>query len=144
MYHVYGSHEYTSFRSPRFQLRKTKVTEGFGCCALGSAISLTQRPRVAPSQWVNTAGCWCRCYPRGHKAPLKGELGWRTSNQLCQNFLVTALQSETFAIQSSFLPSPPWELDLHPGLTAALPSSGSLPVFPNKSSLGTCFLENLK
>ena len=56
MYHVCGSHKYASFRSPRFQLQKMKMTKGLGCCALKSITASAQRSGFAPGQQVHSAG----------------------------------------------------------------------------------------
>ena len=106
MYHVCGNHKYASFSSPRFQLRKMEMTKGLGCCFEAHHFIFTEAQGCSwpASALSRDAGVGVI---QDTQAPLNGDFGSRTFNQLYQNFLVTALQSKGFAIYAFFLPFPP-------------------------------------
>lgn len=94
---------------PYFQLQITKGSQIL-CCEVNQFTS--RRPRVAPSQQANTAGRLMQVQFSGTQDSAKGQLWLKDLAALpilCCN--CSAVQSETFLSQPSFLPSPPQKLD---------------------------------
>ena len=92
-------------------------------------------PQTVLSQWLSTAALLRQVAPARCRTPLTDSCGLRISHWPCQNFVWTKWPSKTLPTQPFFFPPL-----LHSGdnlyyvLIAVSPFSGSLPVFPHRSS----------